>query len=63
MNQIDNVIELKKLYQYLYGAYHATNDDNAGRVLHTACHRLEEIINAMELQKATFAEGLAVKMK
>lgn len=43
-------IELNKLYHYLHGAHHATNDENCSFVLHTACHKVEEIINNIKLR-------------
>lgn len=46
------VHELEKLYQYLYGAHHATNDDECSQVLHTSCHKLDQIIQSIRLYHA-----------
>lgn len=41
------VLELEKLREFLHGAHLATNDDNAGGVLHQACHKVDDIIRAL----------------
>jgi hypothetical protein len=43
MNKL--LIELEKLYQFLHGAYFASNDDSASGAFDKACHKLQEIIN------------------
>ena len=35
--------ELEKLREFLYGAHLATNDDNAGSLLHLACHKIDDL--------------------
>ncbi len=42
--------ELEKLHQYLYGAHHATDDAEASEVFHTACHKVDDIINKITKQ-------------
>lgn len=40
-----NVIhELEKLREFLHGAHLASSDDNAGVVLHQACHKIDELL-------------------
>lgn len=48
MNDRNLIHELQKLHQYLLGAHHATENEEASSVLHTACHRLDEITNKAE---------------
>lgn len=39
--------ELERLRDFLHGAHLATNDDNAGGVLHQACHKIDDILKGM----------------
>ncbi len=40
--------ELEKLREFLHGAHLATNDDNAGALLHMACHRVDDLIKLVD---------------
>lgn len=42
------VNELEKLREFLHGAHLATNDDNAGSLLHMACHRVDDLIKLVD---------------
>jgi hypothetical protein len=39
--------ELIKLREFLHGAHLATNDDNAGALLHMACHKIDDILGIL----------------
>jgi hypothetical protein len=42
------VTELEKLREFLHGAHLATNDDNAGALLHMACHKVDDLIKLVD---------------
>ncbi len=42
------VTELEKLHAFLHGAHLATADDNAGGVLHMACHKIDDILKLIQ---------------
>lgn len=44
---MDMVLELEKLREFLHGAHLATNDENAGGLLHQACHKIDEILRKL----------------
>lgn len=49
MTNFNLIHELEKLHEYLYGAHHATDDDELSAVCHTACHKIDEIINNQKI--------------
>lgn len=38
--------ELEKLREFLHGAHLATNDDNAGALLHIATHKIDDLLRS-----------------
>lgn len=42
------VTELEKLHSFLHGAHLCTGDDNAGVVLHQACHKVDDILKLIQ---------------
>ncbi len=47
---MDEVLsDLDILREFLHGAHLATTDDNAGVVLHLACHKVDAIINYIKI--------------
>jgi hypothetical protein len=45
MINLDELLkDLKMMYEYTFGAHHASDNENASAVLHTICHRIENIM-------------------
>lgn len=53
--------ELEKLYQYMYGAHHAIDHDYGSQCLHTACHKLDEIIQNIKIHSAKQVAFIATR--
>jgi hypothetical protein len=50
-NYVNVIIELEKIYEFLYGAYlaaKAVNDTNSREVLHAACHKINNLLRSID---------------
>jgi hypothetical protein len=46
-------LSLEKIREFLHGAHLATNDENAGCVMHAACHKIDDILVELKINNAT----------
>lgn len=54
----DEIHELEKLYQFLDGAHHACEDETISSTFLLACHKIQEIINAINLKESPLASDI-----